>query len=136
MTELNIDVPKDYPYFNAHELQCKCQYPICKRHGMNDDFMDAIINLRTQLNFPFVISSAYRCPNHNNDVSSTGFTGPHTTGKALDIRIDGTGARVLLNAAIAHGFEGIGINQSGPRGRRFIHLDMFERPAGQVVWSY
>ena len=127
---------KNYPYFKADELACKCAYPICQRHGMNPAFMQHLIALRERLNFPFVIASGYRCPNHNADVSSTGATGPHTTGKAADIRIDGAAARILLDAAIQRRFEGIGIQQQGVRGRRFIHLDMWERPEGPVVWSH
>lgn len=131
-----MNTPRDYQYFSAEELACKCSYPICPRHGMDDDFMEKIVDLRRELNFPFVISSAYRCPNHNVDVSTTGANGPHTQGKALDIRIDGSAARILLDAAIRYQFEGVGIQQQGPRGRRFIHLDMMERPSGPVVWSY
>ena len=131
-----MNTPRDYQYFKAGELACKCEYPICPRHGMDDHFMDKLIALRVDLNFPFIISSAYRCPNHNNDVSTTRFTGPHTTGKAVDIRIQGIDARKLLDAAVRHGFEGIGIQQQGVRGRRFIHLDMMVRDAGKVIWSY
>lgn len=127
--------PKDYQYFTAAELACKCTYEECPRHGMDEEFMHFIIVLRERM-FPFVVASAYRCPAHNNDVSTTGKTGPHTTGKAMDIRIDGTAARLLLDAAVRYSFEGIGIQQQGARGRRFIHLDMMERPEGPVVWSY
>ena len=35
---------------------------------------------------PLQITSAYRCPSHNDSVSSTGMAGPHTTGLAVDIR--------------------------------------------------
>lgn len=95
-----------------------------------------LIAIRERLPFSFVVGSAYRCPEHNLDVSTTGENGPHTTGKAVDIRIQGIDARVLLDAAVKHGFEGIGIQQTGPRGRRFIHLDMVKRDAGKVIWSY
>ena len=102
---------------------------------MDEAFMHAIITLRERM-FPFIVFSAYRCPEHNAEVSTTGTTGPHTTGKAMDIRVDGTAARLLLDAAVRYGFEGIGLNQQGARGRRFIHLDMMERPEGPVVWTY
>lgn len=136
MIKTNIYKPKDYPYFKASELQCKCEYPGCHKHGMDENFMHAIVAIRERLHFQFVISSAYRCPTHNQDVSTTGIDGPHTMGKAIDIRIAGTGARILVDHAVKHGFEGIGINQQGAWGRRFIHLDMMERPAGQIIWSY
>lgn len=130
-----MNEPKDYPYFRAHELACKCHYRECQRYGMDDDFMNALVALRETMPFPFLIGSAYRCPEHNQDVSTTGPEGPHTTGKAVDIRIQGTDARMLIDAAIKN-FEGIGINQTGPRARRFVHLDMVQRDAGRVIWSY
>lgn len=136
MTETQNNAPRDYPYFKASELQCKCHYAECCKHGMDESFMFALIALRERLNFPFIIGSAYRCPEHNQDVSTTGKNGAHTTGKAVDIRIAGTAARTLVDHAVRAGFEGIGINQQGAWGRRFIHLDMMERPEGQVIWSY
>lgn len=131
-----MNEPRDYQYFRSYELSCKCSYEDCPRHGMDGNFMHHIVAIREKLPFAFIVSSAYRCPLHNDDVSTTGEVGPHTTGQAMDIRINGVDARALVNAAVKHGFEGIGIKQVGARGRRFIHLDMMKRPAGQVIWSY
>jgi hypothetical protein len=39
---------------------------------MNDDFMQKLIALREHLAFPFIVSSAYRCPSHNEKVGATG----------------------------------------------------------------
>lgn len=131
-----MNEPRDYQYFRSYELACKCSYEDCPKHGMDEEFMHHIVAIREKLPFAFIVSSAYRCPMHNDDVSTTGEVGPHTTGQAIDIRINGTDARTLVNAAVKQGFEGIGIKQVGARGRRFIHLDMMKRPAGQVIWSY
>lgn len=127
---------RDFPHFSADELACKCHYEDCDRHGMDISFMRTIVSMRDSLGFPFIVSSAYRCPKHNVDCSTTGPAGPHTTGKAIDILINGTQARLLLDEAVARGFEGIGVKQAGDRSRRFIHLDMVHRAAGPVVWSY
>jgi uncharacterized protein YcbK (DUF882 family) len=85
------------------------------------------------------VSSGYRCPDHNNEVSSTGLNGPHTTGKAADILVKGMNAYLLLQAAMKSGrLYGIGISQRGKHESRFLHLDMVE--SGQAfrptVWSY
>jgi len=94
--------------------------------------------LREQLGFPLRITSGYRCPTHNQRVSTTGVAGPHTTGLAADVKIYGREAHALIAAAMAAGFTGIGIKQKGDMSRRFVHLDILDsterfRP---TVWSY
>jgi uncharacterized protein YcbK (DUF882 family) len=131
-----MNEPKDYPYFKAAELACKCSYDECQRHRMDKLFMFDLIAIREKLPFKFIVSSGFRCQTHNNDVSTTGETGPHTMGVAVDILISGINARALVDAGIKHQFWGIGIKQHGARGRRFIHLDMMWRPEGRVIWSY
>jgi uncharacterized protein YcbK (DUF882 family) len=79
-----------------------------------------------------IVTSGYRCPEHNQNVSSTGPDGPHTTGKAVDIGVSGTDAYDLALLAMQMGVKGIGINQKGTG--RFIHFD-FARPQF-TIWSY
>lgn len=106
--------------------------------GSGEKFMDRsfITNLdalRHKCGFPFIISSGYRTPEYNNRVSSTGYAGAHTTGKAADIAVSGENARtVLKNALDMDCFTGIGINQRGDK--RFIHLDSV--PGKKRIWSY
>lgn len=95
-------------------------------------FMDKIQKLREWCRFPLPISSGYRDPEYNNQVSSTGLNGPHTRG-AVDIKVSGEKAHILLGHAFTMGFNGIGISQKGPHSSRFIHLDNREQPA---LWSY
>ena len=116
-------------YFTEDELKCSH----CGYNMMKADFMDRVIELRRALDFPFVVTSAYRCPVHNSNVSSTGATGPHTTGRAIDIGVSRERAYELIKLAIMSGFTGIGVNQKG--NGRFIHLDdlINGRP---TVWSY
>jgi zinc D-Ala-D-Ala carboxypeptidase len=126
-----------WEFFSNAELKCKCGKCGSTGNEMDDQFMLKLTALRRLLGFPFIISSAYRCPAHNNAVSKTGSDGPHTTGKAVDIVVRGERAYELLHAAINAGFTGIGINQKG--ANRFIHLDTltkeenYPRPA---LWSY
>lgn len=103
---------------------------------MHPDFMSKLVALRTYLDFPFPVSSAFRCPEHNQRVSSTGANGPHTTGRAIDIAVRGEQAYEIVSQAARFGFTGIGVAQKG--GGRFIHLDDLEYPDAPRpwVWSY
>ena len=122
-----------WEYFTEDEMRCKCG---CGEVAMNESFMKKLIALRFTCNFPFPITSAYRCAKYNAQVSSTGHTGPHTTGRAVDIAIRGDAAFKLVELAQSHGFTGIGVKQHGMG--RYIHLDdltndLAPRP---TIWSY
>jgi len=105
---------------------------------MDEDFLHYLDDLRHRCGFPLVIDSAYRSPEYNDRVSNSGLTGAHTTGKAVDIRIKGERAYIVLREAFKMGcFTGIGVNQKGDN--RYIHLDSCDstdnlpRPR---TWSY
>jgi zinc D-Ala-D-Ala carboxypeptidase len=121
-----------YKYFSIDEL--KCQH--CGEHNMDESFMVKIEALRQDLDFPFVVTSAYRCKDHIIERKKKA-AGAHSTGHALDIAVSGDQAYRLLREALNVGMTGIGINQKGPN--RFIHLDDIEwdkdRPR-PWVWSY
>ncbi|MOA18896.1 hypothetical protein D3C78_1392400 [compost metagenome] len=62
--------------------------------------------------------------------------GEHSTGKAVDVAIQGADALLLLRLALELGFTRIGIQQKG--AGRFLHLGTsagarFPSPA---IWSY
>tara|TARA_R110000824_G_scaffold171502_2_gene349144 strand:+ start:758 stop:1135 length:378 start_codon:yes stop_codon:yes gene_type:complete len=120
---------KSWPHFSFKELSCTC----CGVHWMNEEFMNLVEALRLVYDAPLVVTSAYRCPKHNNKVSSTGEDGPHTTGRAIDVAVSRGNAMNILNSALFLGFTGIGVNQKG--SGRFMHLDNLEanRP---TIWSY
>ena len=111
------------PHFTDKELECRC----CKVATMQPEFMDALERIRVEMNRPLKLSSAFRCAKHNQEVSSTGPNGPHTDhgegGQAVDVRISGADALRLVEVAKKFGMTGIGVKQSGPAGKRFIHLD-------------
>ena len=107
--------------------------------GSGEQFMDGtfLVNLdalRHRCGFPFIVTSGYRSPEYNNEISSTGFTGAHTQGKAADILVRGENARILLrNALEMDCFTGIGVAQKGDG--RYIHLDTMQREY-RAIWSY
>lgn len=127
-------------HFSETELSCRCGK--CEFPGMDEEFMDLIEAVRTDPGWkrPMVISSAYRCPEHNNRVSSTGYDGPHTSGKAIDIRVSGKDAWDLMGVASSYEFTGVGVAQKGNHQSRFIHLDLLsdEETKGPRpwIWSY
>ncbi len=117
--------------FSEWEFICHCG---CGRADMDTTFMHALQSLRTQLGFIFTVASGFRCPEHNARVSTTGLTGPHTTGAAADIRAFHQRAGKIIFNMRDYGFAGLGVSQKGEHAKRFLHLDM-ARDSFQI-WSY
>lgn len=123
-------------HFNQEEFRCRCG---CGKEKMHPDFIWKLDDLRQRCGFPFVVSSGYRCAAHNQAVSSTGPDGPHTTGRAVDLKLHGVQVFQVLTQCVLGGWmTGIGLHQRGPAGLRFIHLDDLAtlghpRPR---VWTY
>lgn len=121
-------------HFTIDEFTCKCG---CGRNEMSPQFIDLLDDLREACGFPLPVTSGYRCPDHNEKVSSTGRTGPHTTGRAADLGVSHKQAFEALTWAARMEFTGIGLNQKG--AARFVHLDDLPAAEGQprpTVWSY
>src|SRR3990167_7455894 len=121
-------------YFTRAELMCKCG---CGQCPMGSKFLARLDALRWRYNQPIVLFSAYRCPDYNDEVSSTGRTGPHTTGKAVDIKCAGVDAHRILTLAAKLSFSGLGVSQKGYHKSRFIHIDDIDTDGKRPwVWSY
>lgn len=119
------------PHFTVAEMACRH----CSECLMGAGFMAQLEALRAEYGHPMVISSGYRCPEHNEAVSTTGSDGPHTTGCAVDVLVSGALAYTLLSLALKYGMTGMGVMQHGPHDTRFIHLDSVPRPE-PTIWSY
>ena len=94
--------------------------------------------LRSVLDEPFIINSGYRCPLHSAEIKKAA-PGAHCHPGAADLSVrSGDIAARIVQAALERGWKGIGVNQTGPRAGRYIHLDMKPRPGvtGAVIWSY
>lgn len=123
----------NWRYFRVDEFACKH----CRQNLIDHQFVTELDDLRHHLGFALPITSGYRCPEHNARVSSTGLTGPHTTGRAADIAVSHGRAYDLLQAAMMMKFTGIGVQQKG--SVRFIHLDNLPNGHSQprpTIWSY
>jgi len=123
----------NWKHFTLGEFRCRH----CGENKIERDFIDKLDELRESCGFALVVTSGYRCPEHNANVSSTGLAGPHTTGRAVDFLVSREQALRLMALAIVQGFTGIGVNQKG--AGRFIHLDDLPNAPGQprpTCWSY
>ena len=126
----------DMRHFAPEEFACRCGTCGSDGHEMDIAFVQALDNIRERLGFPLIVTSGYRCPAYNSQVSTTGRDGPHTTGRAVDLLVSGARAHALITEAQL-GMTGIGINQKGSHGQRFIHLDNLKAPRPRPnVWSY
>jgi len=127
----------DYPYFKPEEVACRCG---CGKLP-EDRAMKALVTMREEAGFPFIISSGARCVKHNAEVSHrSGAKGPHVIGVAFDILTHGLRAFRITGLAIKRGASGLGFFQEGPVRDRFIHIDWllpeeedFLRPN---IWTY
>jgi len=122
-------------YFKPDEFAC----PHCGKVHIDPELVEKLDEIRYIYGKPITISSGYRCPEYNAKISTTGFAGPHTTGKAVDIPCYGEDALLLLTLALDHGFTGIGVKQKGDHKKRFLHLDICTRADGlprPMIWSY
>jgi len=106
--------------FSLDEFKCKCG---CELVDIHADMLDLLQEARDRLG-PIMINSAYRCPTYNAKVSSTGESGPHTTGKAIDIHVSDSQHRKLLIDFFAPRVSGLGI------AKTFIHIDLLEAANG------
>jgi hypothetical protein len=122
------------PNFSNAELACRCGCGALPSRR----FMDKVQRLRRLWDRPLTVSSAKRCPAHNQTVSATGPDGPHTK-DAIDFVIPAEDVWGFVRLAMSEGFTGIGVHQRGPHAKRFIHLDDLPNEPGQPrprIWSY
>lgn len=118
-------------YFTDQELACSC----CGKNEFDSDFLRLLNHLRAECDFPFVVTSGYRCPLHPVEAKKKK-RGAHTTGKAVDIAVYGERAQKLLHAALSVGIERIGVSQKGDIKSRFIHLDVCHDFPSPAFWTY
>ncbi len=130
-----------WPHFKPDELKCHC----CGKLRIEESFLDRLERVRYRCGFPFVITSAYRCPEWDAEVAGLKqpfARAPHPSGKAADVLCFGHGAVLIEVNARAEGMTGIGWlqRQDVPHGGRYVHMD--DMPAGDPeiprpwLWTY
>jgi len=122
-----------WPKFTPAEMACRKTGVVLIRPS----FMDDLQLIRNRLSFALPITSGYRSPEHNMNVSSTGaMEGPHVSGQAVDIGIKFADAFALIKIAIEYEFKGIGTRQHGKLPGRFVHLDKWDGRKTESLWTY
>jgi len=71
--------------FKLSELMCKCGQ--CEEQIVHDDLVSYLQELRDLYGHPIKITSAYRCPNHNENVGGV-LNSSHVKGWAADLQCD------------------------------------------------
>jgi uncharacterized protein YcbK (DUF882 family) len=117
-----------YNYFNKTDFN-NCDPP-CDIKEMQIGAMKKFDQAREIAGIPFIITSAFRTPEHDRKMGRSG-NSAHTRGTALDIRATDSNQRFLIvNALIKVGCKRIGIHN------RFVHADFDNQLPDQVFWLY
>jgi hypothetical protein len=113
-------------HFKIDEFKCPC----CGKAEMSEKHLEMIDKARDLADVPFVITSGYRCPEHNAEVGGKA-NSEHVTGEGSDIKAVGSRERFkIIDGLIAAGFTRIGI------GADFIHAGSDETKSPDVCWTY
>lgn len=118
------------PNFNTIEFECSCNYPECKEQRINIELISKLTNIRSKLQLPIKVTSAYRCGKKQEDLRKQGFEttkgiSQHQLGNAVDINCTNM---PLLEQLCDSEFLAMGIAKS------FIHVDM--RSDYKRRWKY
>lgn len=121
--DLNWD---DYPNFSREEFECPCG---CGRADMTHEFMVAIQSFREEVDAPMVITSGFRCEEHNKKVG----------GAPGSAHVKGQGADWAKPNAPSDKLDELHLKYFSGRGKRFhgtnqyMHGDVMTRRAS---WTY
>jgi uncharacterized protein YcbK (DUF882 family) len=117
---------KEMSYFKSEEFKCKH----CGKVIISAWLIHLLNKLREAFGKAIIINSGYRCKIHNKNEGGSD-TSSHLKGVAVDIRcLDDRDRYKLVQLALQVGFKRIGV------GKDFIHLDVDESKAQNVIWGY
>jgi len=113
-------------HFRTKEFVCKH----CGKVKIESELIKILEELRKDLKMPVVITSAYRCPKHNQEIGGVPGSA-HVRGYAVDIRVLDSRTRFyVVRWLLERGINRIGI------GRDFIHFDIDPEKPQYVIWHY
>lgn len=104
-------------YFVISEFACKHCGELPPQ-GINKVLLEKLDELRARIGAPIIVTSGYRCPEHNAAVGGVP-NSQHVLGNAADIVCSAVSVDELADAAAAIGFDGIGRYYSDG----FVHVD-------------
>lgn len=120
------------PHFRLIEFQCRC----CGCVKLHPELLVKLENLREAWGSPLLLTSGFRCAQHNRKVDGAE-SSLHLLGQAADVVVPEANQREFTEAAEKEGFD-----QVIPYGKRnFVHLGIFGRderislPVDQHKWE-
>jgi uncharacterized protein YcbK (DUF882 family) len=117
----------DSKFFKLEEFTCKCG---CGLTNISPTLVSKLDKARGIADIPFVINSGCRCEKHNKMVGGSK-SSSHLKGLAVDIKATTSTQRYkIINALLIAGFTRIGV------AKTFIHVDIDQDKARNVIWTY
>jgi len=115
------------------KLLCTCGNVDCDQRSVDQQTMDKVQRVRTDLGQPVIITSGGRCPNHPNELTKSA-PGDHQKQKAVDVRCDSSDHETKLKVlAGRHGATRV----AGGSYCGFVHMAWTETERTDVpTWSY
>jgi len=120
------------PWINFKRDEFACQH--CGENEIDDKIIDVIQAIRTEVGYPLVVSSGYRCSKHPVEAAkSKPGTGTHCRGVAADLAVSHRQAKEVLSVALRMDVGGVGVHQKG--SGRFVHIDV-DPDRKSFLWTY
>lgn len=108
-------------HFDSSEFRCKCG---CGVENVDKRLVEKLETLRERLNASaIIISSGFRCPNHDRAVGGSG-CGMHTLGGAVDIMALKEDKNPYTSLTVAEVSESVGFTGIGIIDNIYTHLDI------------
>lgn len=114
------------PHFDSGEFECRCG---CHRGYVDPSFLTKLERARTHSSTAFVLTSAFRCEEHNRRVGGHP-NSAHLRGMAVDIAAADNWHRAIILRAVFQVFDRVGIAQT------FVHVDSDPALVAPRVWLY
>jgi len=117
--------------FKLEEFACPC----CKENKIQDIVIYKIQTVRDFLKDPILITSGYRCPEHNKAVGGSE-TSSHLKGLAIDIFVPNAFYAFKILKAIndTGAFTRIGYGKKNDK--LVLHVDSDKEKSNFVFWGY
>ena len=113
-------------HFKREEFECRH----CGNVVIESKLIEILEELRERLGKPVILTSAYRCEEHNKAIGGVPKSA-HTRGYAVDVKAISSRTRYeIVNFLLSKGINRIGIAWN------FIHFDLDLEKPQNVIWHY